>query len=119
DGHEAVLATALMGPGDVAIGLSHRGTTAEVIGFLEAARSRGVTTIGITNAPASPVATGADLALYTSVRESQFRSGPMASRTAQLVLVDCIFVGVAQRRLDDSVAALRDTYDIVAQYRNP
>lgn len=117
DGHEAVLSTALMGPGDVAIGLSHRGTTAEVIGFLTAARSRGATTVGITNVAGSPVATTSDLALFTSVRESQFRAGPMASRTAQLVLVDCVFVGVAQRRLDDSVEALRDTYDTVAKYR--
>lgn len=117
DGHEAVLSTALMNEGDVAIGFSHRGTTNEVIGFLAAARERGATTVALTNSAGSPLAQGADLALSTSVRESQFRAGPMASRTAQLVLVDCIFVGVAQHRLDESVAALRDTYDTVTQYQ--
>ena len=118
DGHEAVLATALMGPGDVAIGFSHRGTTAEVIGFLRAARQRGATTVAITNAPDSPLAAGADLTLCTSVRESQFRAGPMASRTAQLVLADCIFVGVAQLRMEESVAALKDTYETVMNYQD-
>ncbi|HLS15242.1 MAG TPA: MurR/RpiR family transcriptional regulator [Beutenbergiaceae bacterium] len=117
DGHEAVLSAGLMGPRDVAIGFSHRGTTTEVLGFLSAARRRGATAIAITNAGDSPVGREADLVLRTSVRESQFRSGPMASRTAQLLLVDCIFVAVAQRRMDESVSALRSTYDTVSEFR--
>lgn len=118
DGHEAVLSAGLMGPGDVAIGFSHRGTTSEVLGFLGAAQGRGATAITITNVAESPVAKLADLVLRTSVRESQFRSGPMASRTAQLLLVDCIFVAVAQRRMDETLDALRSTRDTVAEFRD-
>ncbi len=118
DGHDAVTSLGLMGPGDVAVGFSHRGTTAEVVRFLEAARERGVTAVAITNAAGSPVAAAADLVLRTAVRESPFRSGAMASRTAQLLIVDCIFVAVAQRRMTETVDALRDTHDAVAQFRD-
>ncbi|CAM3336228.1 MurR/RpiR family transcriptional regulator [Occultella aeris] len=118
DGHDAVTSLGLMGAGDVAVGFSHRGTTAEVVRFLEAARERGVTAVAITNAAGSPVAGAADLVLRTAVRESPFRSGAMASRTAQLLIVDCIFVAVAQRRMTETVDALRDTHDAVAQFRD-
>ncbi|MBZ2197407.1 MurR/RpiR family transcriptional regulator [Occultella gossypii] len=118
DGHDAVTSLGLMGAGDVAVGFSHRGTTAEVVRFLEAARERGVTAVAITNAADSPVAAAADLVLRTAVRESPFRSGAMASRTAQLLIVDCIFVAVAQRRMTETVDALRDTHDAVAQFRD-
>ena len=113
DGHDALTSIALMGPGDVAIGFSHRGSTAEVVTFLSAARDRGVTTVAVTNVGSSPVGRAADLMLQTTVREATFRSGAMASRTAQLLVVDCIFVAVAQRRMDETAEALRGTYDAV------
>lgn len=117
DSHDALVSTALLRPGDVAIGVSHRGTTAEVINFLNAAKEPGATTIAITNDGRSPLASTADLVLTTTVRESRFRSGTIGSRTAQLLLVDCIFVAVARRRRDQTVDALSSTYDAVAQYR--
>ncbi len=113
DGHDALTSIALMGPGDVAIGFSHRGSTQEVVTFLSAARERGVTTVAVTNVGSSPLAATADLVLQTTVREAKFRSGAMASRTAQLLVVDCIFVAVAQRRMTETAEALRGTYDVV------
>lgn len=113
DAHDALTAVALMTKGDVAIGFSHRGRSAEVATFLEQASALGVTTVAVTNAVPSPVADAANLVLRTTVREAQFRSGAMASRTAQLLVADCIFVAVAQRRMDDTVEALRETYDVV------
>ncbi|HLS64546.1 MAG TPA: MurR/RpiR family transcriptional regulator [Ruania sp.] len=115
DGHDALTSIALMGEGDVAIGFSHRGTTSEVVTFLSAARERGVRTVAVTNVGSSPVAKAADLVLQTTVREARFRSGAMASRTAQLLVVDCLFVAVAQRRMEETAEALRGTYDVVRQ----
>lgn len=117
DSHDAVLATALTGAGDVAIAFSHSGRTREAIEFLRSAGRHGATTVAITNNDGSPLAKVADLTLFTAVRETTFRSGAMASRIAQFVLVDCVFVGVAQRRFDSTVEALRVTYDSVAPLR--
>jgi len=97
DAHDALSLASLAKPGDVAIGLSHSGSTLEPVELLHLAKSRGALTIGITNVRGSALADVADLVLYTAVRETTFRSGAMASRTVQLTLIDCIFVGVAQR----------------------
>jgi DNA-binding MurR/RpiR family transcriptional regulator len=109
DAHDTLSLASLARPGDVAIGLSHSGSTLEPVELLHLARSRGALTIGITNVRGSALAEAADLVLYTAVRETTFRSGAMASRTVQLTLVDCIFVGVAQRSYGDTVEALKST----------
>ena len=45
--------------------------------------------------------------LTTAARETTFRSGAMASRLAQLTVVDCVFVGVAQRTYATDAAGAR------------
>lgn len=117
DAHDAMTAAALLAKGDVAIAFSHSGRTHEAIEFLRLAGQQTATTVAITNDGDSPLARAADLTLTTVVRETTFRSGAMASRIAQLVLVDCIFVGVAQRSYDSTVEALRRTYQAVAPLR--
>lgn len=117
DAHDALTTAALLSPGDVAIAFSHSGKTREAMEFLRLAGHQGATTVAITNDGDSPLARAADLTLTTVVRETTFRSGAMASRIAQLMLVDCIFVGVAQRSYDSTVEALRVTYQAVAPLR--
>jgi DNA-binding MurR/RpiR family transcriptional regulator len=41
----------------------------------------------------------------------------MSSRIAQLTVVDCVFVGVAQRTYNETRAALEATRDAVARRR--
>ncbi|ATG54471.1 RpiR family transcriptional regulator [Brachybacterium ginsengisoli] len=117
DTHDALAAAALMGPGEVAIGFSHSGTTTETAAFLTTARSAGATTIALTNGSGGPVVANADIPLRTTVRESVYRSGAMASRSAQLLVVDCLFVAVAGQARETSVDALRRTYDALEEYR--
>ena len=57
--------------------------------------------------------------LTTAARETTFRSGATASRIAQLAVVDCLFVAVAQRSYDRTMRALDDTYSAVHQRRYP
>ena len=109
DPHDALMGASLMTDGDVAVAFSHSGRTAETLEFVERAREAGATTVAITNGAGSPLAEAADLCLLTMVRETAFRSGAMASRIAQLALVDCIFVGVAQSSYDATVDALETT----------
>ncbi|MBA2528465.1 MAG: MurR/RpiR family transcriptional regulator [Euzebyales bacterium] len=113
DGHAALTSAALLGPGDVAIGFSHTGSTHDTVDPLVEANRRGARTVAITNAPRSPLATAAELVLTTAARETTFRSGAMASRLAQLSVVDCLFVAVAQRTYSDTLEALERTYGAV------
>ncbi|WP_189232964.1 MurR/RpiR family transcriptional regulator [Streptomyces flaveolus] len=119
DRHAALTATALLGPGDVALAISHSGETEDTVEPLQVAAERGATTIALTNAPRSALAVSADLVLATCARETPFRSGATASRIAQLALIDCLFVGVAQRSYDATTAALEKTYGAVQRRRRP
>jgi DNA-binding MurR/RpiR family transcriptional regulator len=117
DPHIAVTSAALLKHGDVAIGISHTGMTADTVGSLEEARKQRATTVAITNFPGSPIARVADHVLTTATRETTFRSGAMASRIAALTVVDCLFVAVAQRNYKQTLRALERTYAAVKARR--
>jgi DNA-binding MurR/RpiR family transcriptional regulator len=113
DPHLSLTSAAVLSAGDVAVAISHTGTTIDTIDALATARNRGATTIAITNFNGSPISAEADHLLLTAARETTFRSGAMSSRIAQLALVDCLFAGVAQRSYDKAIEALESTYAVV------
>jgi DNA-binding MurR/RpiR family transcriptional regulator len=117
DTHIMLTSAAVLGPGDVAVGISHTGATIDTVETLRVARERGATTVALTNFPTSPITEVADLVLTTAARETTFRSGAMASRIAQLTVIDCLFIGVAQRHLEQSMRALDDTREAVGAHR--
>jgi len=110
DPHMAATSAALRQTGDVAVGLSHTGTTVDTIENLTEARANGAITVAVTNFPWSPITEAADLVLLTAARETAFRSGAMTSRIAQLTVVDCVFVMLAQRDIPATIDALERTF---------
>lgn len=117
DMHLALTSAALLDERDVAFGISHTGTTMDTIeAFTEAGR-HGARTVALTNFPKSPITKAADHVLTTAARETTFRSGAMASRLAQLTVIDCVFVGVAQRTYAETRMALDVTYEAVSGRR--
>ncbi|WP_310969161.1 MULTISPECIES: MurR/RpiR family transcriptional regulator [unclassified Amycolatopsis] len=117
DTHIMLTSAAVLSPGDVAIGVSHTGATTDTVEALRVAREHGAITIAVTNFPRSPITEVADHVLTTAARETTFRSGATASRIAQLTVIDCLFIGVAQRHMDASVSALDATRDAVGSHR--
>jgi DNA-binding MurR/RpiR family transcriptional regulator len=113
DTHLALTSAALLDERDVAFGISHTGTTSDTIDAFAEAGRHGAHTVALTNFPKSPITRVADLVLTTAARETTFRSGAMASRLAQLTVIDCVFVGVAQRTYQQTRAALDATYTAV------
>lgn len=117
DTHNALTSAAVLQPGDVAIGISHTGATTETVEALREAGRRGATTAAITNFARSPITEIADHVLTTAARETTYRSGATASRIAQLTVIDCLFIGVAQRHLEETKGALEATYEAVSGHR--
>ncbi|GAA4962996.1 DNA-binding MurR/RpiR family transcriptional regulator [Nonomuraea thailandensis] len=117
DSHSAWTSAATLGPGCVAVAVSHSGATVDTVEFLAIARKTGAATVAITNFRESPLARAADVTLTTAARETSFRSGALGSRIAQLMVVDCLFTGVAQASYDASMEALRNTYAVVHDRR--
>ncbi|GIH04806.1 RpiR family transcriptional regulator [Rhizocola hellebori] len=97
DVHGALASAAMLGVGDVAFGISHTGTTWDTIEMLTRARQAGATTVALTNFPRSTISEAADFVVTTAARETTYRSGALASRLAQLTVLDCIFVALAAR----------------------
>jgi DNA-binding MurR/RpiR family transcriptional regulator len=108
----AAASAGVLSPGDVAIGLSHTGTTIDIIDALRVAQHRGATTISVTNYQMSPIAAFSDLLLATAARETTFSTGAYSSRIAQFTVVDCLFAGVAQRSYERAIEALQSTYQV-------
>lgn len=112
DPHLAVTNAVQLRQGDVAIGISHSGSTGDVIEPLRTAFDHGATTIGITSRPGSVLAQYSDLVLTTAAgRESELRPAAMSSRTSQLLVVDCLFIGVAQLTYEAAAPALAASYE--------
>lgn len=113
DAHTALTSIAMLKKGDVLVAISHSGMTLDVVEVMSEFKKRGVTIVLITNTLRSAATAVSDLVLYTSARETTFRSGATASRIAQLTVVDCLCVALAQRNwkvtkisLDESRAAV-------------
>ncbi|MGP3934017.1 MULTISPECIES: MurR/RpiR family transcriptional regulator [unclassified Nonomuraea] len=113
DAHSAWTSAATLDGACVAVAVSHTGATTDTVEFLAIARASGASTVAITNFRESPLARAADVTLTTAARETRFRSGALGSRIAQLMVVDCLFTGVAQASYDASMEALRNTYAVV------
>jgi DNA-binding MurR/RpiR family transcriptional regulator len=113
DTHSAWTSAATLDASCVAIAVSHTGSTIDTVEFLKLARAAGAATIAITNFGESPLANAADIVLTTAARETRFRSGALGSRIAQLMVVDCLFTAVAQASFDESMTAVRTTYEAV------
>ncbi|HET6500955.1 MAG TPA: MurR/RpiR family transcriptional regulator, partial [Amycolatopsis sp.] len=117
DTHIMLTSAAVLTRGDIAIGVSHTGATADTVEALRVAREHGAVTVALTNFPRSPITEVADHVLTTAARETTFRSGATASRIAQLTVIDCLFIGVAQRHMSEASHALDATREAVGGHR--
>ncbi|MEN9305024.1 MAG: hypothetical protein RLY76_292 [Actinomycetota bacterium] len=106
DAHTALTSVSLLNPGDCLVAISHSGTTLDVVEVIQEFKERGIKIILITNAIRSPATALADIVLHTSARETTFRSGATSSRIAQLTVVDCLCVALAQRNWSGTKSAL-------------
>ncbi|SFM07334.1 transcriptional regulator, RpiR family [Paenibacillus sp. 1_12] len=94
---------------DVAFGISYSGQTENIIQALHIAKESGATVISLTKFGSNPVEEIADIRLFTSSLEQSIRSGAMASRIAQLNVIDILYVGIASQTYDESIVALEKT----------
>lgn len=113
DSHTQLTSAINMKKGDVAIGISHSGRTLEVHKALEKSKQRGAKTISITKYGNSPISEIADIKLYTASVEKHLRTGAIASRIAQLTVIDILFIGVARNNYSEITKFIQDTRDMV------
>lgn len=117
DSHLQLMAAATLRRGDVAIGISHSGSTRDVVDALGPARKARATTIAITNYSPSPLTRMADLVLLTAAPESPLGGEVLTSRIAQLCVIDVLSVAAAVALGESCLELIKMTSQAVKRKR--
>jgi DNA-binding MurR/RpiR family transcriptional regulator len=99
----------LLSAKDVALGISHTGSSRDVVEAMRLAKESGATTICITHNATSPITKVSDVTLFTAAHETAFSSDAMTSRLAQLSIIDTVYLAVALSHYDKSLALIQKT----------
>ncbi|ASJ52390.1 MULTISPECIES: MurR/RpiR family transcriptional regulator [Brevibacillus] len=106
DFHAQLTSAVTLTEKDVVIGISYSGQTEDIIQSLTEAKQQGATIITLTKFGPSPVAELANIRLFTSSVEKSIRSGAMASRIAQLNVIDILFITMISRMQEQVIPLL-------------
>ncbi len=117
DPHMAIMAAAMMRPGQVFVAISHSGSTHDVIASVQAAKNAGAATIGIVSYAKSPLSKVVKHTLLVGSSETGYRFEPMASRIAQLCVINVLSVGVSLLRSEEVISNLNKSRNAIANKR--
>lgn len=109
DNHTQKTVGTLLDQNDLVIAISDSGRTKELIEVLQVVNETDAKVIGITSNLGSPLTELVDEVLLTSSKETPFRGSALASRMAQLAVIDVLFLGVATAEYDSTLNALNKT----------
>lgn len=109
DNHMQVIAASHLEDGDVAIGISHSGSSKDIVDALKTAREHGATTVAITNKGKSPILKQSDIVLQTSADETQYSILALNSRIAQLAIVDTLYFYIVYNRSEEAQESIKQT----------
>ncbi|MFD1178267.1 MurR/RpiR family transcriptional regulator [Paenibacillus puldeungensis] len=119
DTHMQITSASTLSKEDVALAISYSGETPETIDALRCAKDSGAITLSLTQYGSSRLATLADIPLFSSSLEEGMRRGDMASRIAQLHVIDILFTGMVSMEFEDYIPKLESSYQNVQIYRKP
>lgn len=117
DPHMQITSAANLNSEDVAIAISYSGETPETLDALQCAKEQGATTISLTKIGSNRIANAADINLFASSLEEGMRRGDMASRIAQLHVIDILFAAMVSEHFDENIPKLEHSYRMVRKYR--
>lgn len=115
--HLALASAALLDKRCLAIALSNSGQTRETLELISLARKRGAFTVAFTGDPLSPIAEAADLHIRTSPSDDYFNPGELAAQSAQLFVINLLYLLVARADHGAAERALALTAEAVADHR--
>jgi len=114
DSHVQAISASRCNPDVTVLTISHTGSTHETVSATRLAKEAGARTIVLTNFSRSPIHAHADLVLYTMARETEFRTEAMASRIAQLCVIDTLIAALAIADYERATDTLQKTFDVLS-----
>lgn len=116
DNHmQAILASHLK-RGSVAIGISHSGSSKDIVEAMQISKACGATTISITNYGSSPLVDASDISLFTKSDETKHSILALSSRIAQLAIIDSIYTHIVLNSNKSARQAIYNT-EIALQHK--
>lgn len=109
DPHLQIISACSLGTEDVVVAISYSGETPEVLRAVREARERRAKVVSITRFGTTPVSELAHVALFVPSIEPLIREGAMASRIAQLALVDALFSVLLSKAPDRFIEMIDQT----------
>lgn len=91
DGHMQAIVASHLTKNDVAIGISHSGSSMDIVNAISVAKKSGAVTVGVSSSGKSPLSKVADLVLSTHSDETSRNILALSSRIAQLAIFDTIY----------------------------
>ncbi|WP_295012368.1 MurR/RpiR family transcriptional regulator [uncultured Microbacterium sp.] len=117
DVHDGLTSAVLQDASSVAIAVSNTGRTEETIEMLSHARAAGALAVAITTDKDSWLASVADIALVTASANPSLRPDDLSIKHAQLLVIDLLYVLVAQRTLGEAANRLAASAMAVSTHR--
>lgn len=108
DNHMQAIAASHMKKGDVALGISHSGSSRDIVEALQIASKNEAFTISITNYGKSPIVKASDISLFTSSKETRYSILGLNSRIAALVIVDSLYAYIVNHMGSDAARAINN-----------
>lgn len=115
DNHMQAIVASHLKRGSVAIGISHSGSSKDIVDALRLCKICGATTVCITNYGNSPIVESSDIALFTKSDETKHSILAMSSRIAQLAIFDSIYTYIV---LNSDKAARQAIYNTEIALQN-
>lgn len=110
DKHFQMMEAAKLTPDNCVIIISHSGMNKDTLDICGAAKTKGAKIIAITSYPSSLLPKEADISLFSVSEENDYRSEALASRIAQLSLIDALYVNTViyhREEFDESLSNMR------------
>lgn len=109
DNHLQAIVASHLDEGCVAIGISHSGSSRDIVEALQLAKNKNATTVCITNYGNSPLLPVSDIKLFTQAEETKRSILAMSSRIAQLAIFDAIYTYIVINKDEESINAIYNT----------
>ncbi|MGJ9385989.1 SIS domain-containing protein [Salipaludibacillus sp. CF4.18] len=117
DTHMQSMAASLLKENDIAIGISHSGSTAAVNYALQTAKEVGATTICVTNHVKSPITENSDINLVSYANNSPLTGENAVTRIVHLNILDALYNSVVLANYDKTYNNLKRTNSAVENQR--
>lgn len=109
DNHMQAITASHLTDKDIAVGISHSGSSKDIVDALKIAKQRGALTICITNKGKSPITKAADITLFTASNETQYTILGLNSRISQLSIISSLYYYIVCHHKEISEEAIEMT----------